>query len=101
MSVLMAAENIPMTFHDKLSPFICQSFSDSRTASKYRSRTTKTTWMLNGAFTPHLLTSLTDAMKVQPFPMSINGSNDTGLEKLNPMMVRTFDIMSEELSIDF
>ena len=65
MSVLLiAAENIPMTFHVKLSPFICQSFPDYRTASNYRSRTTKTTCMLNGAFVAHLLTSLTDAVKV-------------------------------------
>ena len=92
MSVLTATENIPLAFYDKLSPAISQSFPDSPTASKYRSRATKATCMLNGAVSPYLLKSLTDAMKVQPFSISIDGSNETVLEKMNPMMVRIFDI---------
>ena len=47
---------------------------------------------LNGAVAPYLLTNLTDAVKVQPFSISIDAPNETGLEKMNPMMVRIFDI---------
>ena len=38
-----------------------------------------------------LLASLTEKMKVNPFSLLIDGSNDTGLEKLNPLTVKIFD----------
>ena len=30
-------------------------------------------------------------MKGMPFSLSIDGSNDTGIEKMNPMTVKIFD----------
>ena len=92
LSVLTATENIPLGFYDKLLPAIRQSFPDSLTASKYCSQATKATCMLNRAVAPYLLTSLMDAMKVQPFSISVDGSNVSGLEKMNLMMGRIFDI---------
>ena len=31
-------------------------------------------------------------MKIQPFSVAVDGSNDTGLEKMNPMTVRLYDV---------
>ena len=92
MSVLTATKNIPLAFCDKLPPAIYQSFSDSPTACKYRSQATKATCMLNGAVAQYLLTSLMDAIKVQPFSISTDRSNNTRLDKMNLMIIRIFDI---------
>ena len=92
MSVLTATKNIPMVFCDKLSPAICQAFSDSPTACKYCSQATKATCMLNGAVAQYLLTSLMDAIKVQPFSISTDILNNTRVEKMNLMIIRIFDI---------
>ena len=81
ISALTATKNIPMAFCDKLPPAICQSFSDSPTARKYRSQATKATCMLNGAVALYLLTSLMDAIKVQPFSISADRSNNNKISK--------------------
>jgi len=31
-------------------------------------------------------------MKIQPFSVAVDGSNDTGLEKMNPMTVHLYDV---------
>ena len=49
MAVICAHANIPVAFHDKLSPAIRSQFSDSKVASKYHSASTKAMCMLNGA----------------------------------------------------
>ena len=79
--VLTATSNIPLAFHDKLSPAIRSLFSDSKTASDYHSASTKATCILNLAVAPVLVQELIENMRVHPFSISIDGSNDTGLEK--------------------
>ena len=41
-------------------------------------------------------TALVEAMRTRPFTIAVDGSNDTGLEKMNPMTVRRFDYMIME-----
>ena len=53
MAVLCAHSNIPMAFHDKLSPAIRSQFTDSKVADKYCSTSTKAMCMLNGAVALH------------------------------------------------
>lgn len=48
--------------------------------------------MLNLAVAPMLVETLTEQMKIHPYSLSIDGSNDTGLEKMNPVTVRIYDI---------
>ena len=43
--------------------------------------------MLNSAVAPSLLSDLIAKMKSNPFSIMIDGSNDTGLEKMNPITV--------------
>ncbi|XP_064422522.1 uncharacterized protein LOC135360046 [Latimeria chalumnae] len=48
--------------------------------------------MLNGAIAPYFQRCLVSQMKNKPFSLSVDGSNDTGLEKMNPLTVRIFDL---------
>lgn len=89
MAVLTAAYNIPLAFHDKLSPVIQECFSDSRVAQTYHSASTKATCMLNLAVAPSLIDdALLNKMHSHPFS---DGSNDRGLEKMNPLSIRIHD----------
>lgn len=55
MAVLTASSNVPLAFHDHLSPTIRKVFPYSKIASKYHSASTKATCMLNEAVAPALL----------------------------------------------
>ena len=116
----MVEHNVPLAVSDHLSPLFRDIFPDSSVAKKYASCRTKTICMLNMAITPHfhgkngsllkLLThimhththshmhahiqctaSLVEDMHVSPFSLLVDGSNDTGVEKLNPLTVKRFD----------
>ena len=69
-------------------------FCDSKVAAQYHSASTKTMCVLNGAVTPSLLSELVGKMKVSAFSIMVDGSNDSGLEKMNPITVRIFDVNS-------
>ena len=51
----------------------------------------KTSCIINGSLAPHFKAALVEAMKNNPLAIAVNGSNDTGLEKMNPMTVCHFD----------
>ena len=40
-------------------------------------------------------------MKEEPFSLAIDGSNDNGLQKMNPMTVRIFDVSHGRISTKF
>ena len=101
MVVLTATSNIPLAFHDKLSPAIRSLFSDSKTASDYHSASTKATCILNLAVAPVLVQELIENMRAHPFSVSIDGSNDTGLEKMNPVTVRIYNLKENCVSTHF
>ena len=50
----------------------------------YNSGRTKTTAILNEALAPHC--------QDHPYSVSTDGSNDTGIQKMNPVSIRLFDI---------
>ena len=83
MAVLCAHTNIPIAFHDKLSPMIRSQFSDSKVAVQYHSASTKSMCILNGTVAPALLADLV--------LITIAGSNNTGLKKMSPLTVRVFE----------
>ena len=67
-------------------------FTDSDIARGYAAASTKTTCLVNGSLSPHFKSALVNTMKIQPFSVAVDGSNDTGLEKMNPMTVRLYDV---------
>ena len=101
MAVVAAASNIPLAFHDRLSPTIRSVFPDSKLASKYHSASTKATCMLNGAIAPTLKSELLNKMKVQPFSICVDGSNDRELQKMNPVTVRIHDEVKGRIVTQF
>jgi hypothetical protein len=94
MAVAVANHNIPLSFTNHLSPLMADIFPDSQIAKKYASAATKTTCIINGALAPYFLKELIEIMTSTPFSLLVDGSNDTGLEKMNPLTVRIFDVAS-------
>ena len=90
MTATMVKHNVPLAFADHLSPLLRDIFPDSEIAKVYNSAKTKTTCILNGALRPFYLGELIAEMKLGPFSLSIDGSNNTGLKKMNPMTVHVF-----------
>ena len=87
----LVQHNIPLAVTDQLSPMLKDIFSDSQISKGYSSARTKTTCILNGSLAPHFKASLVQAMQSSPFSLAIDGSNDTGLSKMNPMTARLYN----------
>ena len=68
---------------------------------KYHSASTKATCMLNGAVTPTLKSELLNKMRVQPFSICVDGSNDRELQKMNPVTVRIHDDLTGRIVTQF
>ena len=75
-------------------------FPDSEIATNY-SVSTKATCILNYAVAPSLKKKLVDNMMVNTFSVSVDGSNDVGLTKMNPLTVRIFDAESNRVVTQF
>ena len=83
--------NIPLALADELTPLFQDIFSDSEIAKNFSSRRTKTACIINGAIAPYYQHVLVQAMKAGPFSVAIDGSSDSGVEKMNPLTVRIFN----------
>ena len=94
MAVVLAQHNIPLAIMDHLSPLFRDIFPDSKIAKGFSAARTKTTCIMNMALRPHFESVLVAHMKEHPFALAIDGSNDTGLQKMNPLTVRIFDLES-------
>ena len=57
-------------------------FPDSSIAKKYSCARTKTTSILNGAMAPEMKATLVELMKMEPFSICIDGSNDNDLKNV-------------------
>ena len=74
-----------------MSPLLRDIFPDSVTAKAYASASTKTICIVNGSLAPYFKSTLVESMKLNPFSIAIDGSSDTGVEKMNPITVKMFD----------
>lgn len=88
---MLVQHNIPYAVTDHLSPLFKDIFPDSEIAKGYASARTKTTCVVNGSLAPYFKSALVSAMVFRPFSIAIDGSNDSGLGKMNPLTVRLFD----------
>ena len=80
-----------MVVADHLGSFFKDVFPDSEIAKNYACGSTKSTCIINGSLAPYFRSSLVVTLKNQPFAIAIDGSNDNGLEKMNPLTVRLFN----------
>lgn len=78
-----------------------EGISRFKIAGQYHSASTKATCMLNLPVAPALFKDLVQCMKVQPFSIAIDGSNDTGLEKMNSVTVHLFDLNDDQVATCF
>ncbi|XP_072168656.1 uncharacterized protein [Diadema setosum] len=92
VAMTMVQHNVPLAFADHLSPLMKECFRDSPVATGYRSARTKTSCIVNRALAPYYHRKTVQQLQQQPFSLSTDGSNDTGLKKMNPMTVKIFDI---------
>jgi len=57
--------------------------------------------LLNDAIAPDLIGSLAADMQKQAFSLCVDGSNDSGLQKMNPVTVRLYDINQHKVCCKF
>ncbi|XP_061571349.1 uncharacterized protein LOC133424833 [Cololabis saira] len=91
VAVAMVQHDVSFAVADHFSPLWRECFKDSPTAQHFKSASTKTTCIINHAVAPHFRNELVMKMRENPFTLVTDGSNDTGLEKMNPLTVRVFD----------
>ena len=88
----LVQHNLLLATADHLSSLFKEVFPDSNIAKNYASRRTKTTSIINEAFAPHCREYLIQHCKSHPFSVVTDGSNDTGLEKMNPVCLQIFHV---------
>ena len=57
--------------------------------------------MLNLAVAPSLKQQLVDNMKINPFSVSVDGSNDTGVKKMYPLTITIYGVSSGKIVTQF
>lgn len=97
---MLAQRNIPLAFADRLSPMIREVF-DGPVTKRYSCARTRSTAILNNAVASALKNELLSAMRSSSFSILIDGSNDSGLEKMNPLTIKIFDVDSEKVENRF
>ena len=98
MTVLLATQNISLTFHNTLSLNHSPGFPNSQIVLKYHSASPKVTCMLNKSLATFPLEDLTSAMKHQPFSICIH-SADIYLFKFNNGNTKVICEIFSELTI--
>lgn len=84
--------NLSISTADHLIPLYKHMFPDSAIAKSMNCARTKSTQILNRALQPECKTLLVEHMRTHPFSLSTDGSNDDGLEKMNPAIITIFDV---------
>ena len=84
--------NLSIATADHLAQLFKKVFPDSKIAASYASAKTKTFAIINKAFEPYCHSFVVDYCKSNPLSVDHDGSNDTGVQKMNPVSVRIFDI---------
>ena len=100
MCVLLAQHNVPLALADHLSPLIRDVF-DGEVAKGYSCAKTKTSCILNNVIPPEFQHELVSLMQQSPYSLCIDGSNDTGLLKMNPLTVTIFDLTRTKVDTRF
>ena len=101
VATLLVQCNIPLALADELTPLFRDVFSNSQIAKNYTSKCTKTACIVNGAIAPFFQQRLVELMRNEPFAVAIDGSSDTGIEKMNTLTVRVFDVTRQVVSTQF
>ena len=101
VATLLAENNFPFAFADKLNKIFSIIFPDSNIAKEHRMAKTKTTCILNKSLAPYFLQETVSIMKNEHYSLSADGSNDSDLEQMNPLTVRLFDVNTKKVETRF
>ena len=93
----LVQHNIALLTADHLSSLFKNAFPDSKIAQKYLSRQTKTTAIINKSFAPHCVEYVVEHCKASAYSVDTDGSNDTGLEKMNLICVKILMLKDQKL----
>ena len=99
--MLLAENNIRLAFADKLNTLLPNIFPDSKIAKEYKVGKTKASCILNESLAPHFLQETVQIMKNDFNLLSTDGSNGTGLEKMNPLTVQLYDSSKSRVDTRF
>ena len=88
----LVQHNIALLTKDHLTLLLKEAFSDSKVAKKYASCRSKTTAIINKSSAPHCLDYIVEHCNSHPYSVGTNGSNNTGIEKMNPICTKIFDM---------
>jgi hypothetical protein len=86
--------NLPIATADHLAPLFKTIFPDSKIASSYSCAKTKTFAILNEGFAPDCHNYIVEHCNTHAYSVGHDGSNDTGVQKMNPVSIRIFDVKS-------
>lgn len=92
--------NLPIATADHLGHLFKKIFPDSKIASSYSCAKTKTFAILNEAFAPDCHNYVVEHCKTHAYSVGHDGSNDTGVQKMNPVSIRLFDINRSKVVTD-
>lgn len=100
---LITEVNLPISLLDKITPALKLMFKDSAIAKKFQCTRSKGTAIIK-EIAAQTVWAIGDRLKSQPFTISTDGSNDSGSQKMYPLVVRTYDktsllVRSELLSL--
>ena len=98
---LLAENNIPLAFADKLNKIFHIIFPDSNIAKEFKMAKTITKCILNKSFAAYFLQETISVMKNEYYSLSTDGLNDPNLEKMIPLTVRLFDVNTKKLGRSF
>jgi hypothetical protein len=93
-TAFIVEHNLPIAVADLAGPLFTSMFPDSKIAAKNGCARTKTTAIINNALSDDVTKPVVSAVQTLPFTLSVDGSNDTGVEKLYPMTIRIWDTAS-------
>lgn len=89
----LVQHNLPIATADHLGPLFKEIFPDRKILQQNMPQDArKTSAILNVALGPHCHKYLVEHCNSHPFSLGIDGSNDTGLNKMNPAAMRIFHI---------
>ena len=97
----LAEHNLTFATADHLGRLLKSTFPDSKIAKAYSCGKTKASCILNRAIAPDLQSILIEQIKTSCYSIAIDGSNDQGLQKMNPVTVRLFDINQHKVVTKF
>jgi hypothetical protein len=92
--------NLPIATADHLGHLFKNIFPDSKIASSYSCAKTKTFAILNEALAPDCHNYIVEHCKTHAYSVGHDGSNDTGVAKMNPVSIRIFDINRSKVVTD-